>query len=489
VPLGESEMADRVAPLVYKLAWFKQHGYEPHYFQTLFHTMRTGDKLTRFRHLVAGRRGGKTLSAAWEVLFYLLHPEFFHLDAHNAPAKKRSLWMWQLSKDYKVGFAALHTFREVVTQCGLVFGKDYKENRGDKFFEFYGPDGNIISRIDFKSADDPQSLRGAGLDILWMDEAAFIPNRDAYDVVRPALSDKLGLVVTTTTPDGKNWFFDEFWSERRLNDPKHGRVEYTSIHNPHFSEEEWLETKETYHPLLFRQEYMASFDSMAGLDLSGEWLHFYELDELPRKGGKLDLALYMGVDPAISTRDTADRFVMTLIGVRKDNSEAFLIEQYADRIPFAEQVERIQEWFHKYKPQLIGIEATAYQAALAQQVSRLAGLAPIIPMQAKGKKHERIFAMAPLFKIGKVKITREHKDFIDEWINYDSSKKHAKDDTLDSMEIALRTAGALLAESIPSAVIDPTDRPPLTIEEEAWRAIPSGGARDIPIDDHLGGEW
>jgi hypothetical protein len=51
-----------------KYFWFLQHGYRPHIWQSLFHSATDDDVLTPFRHLVAGRRGGKTLSAAWEVL-------------------------------------------------------------------------------------------------------------------------------------------------------------------------------------------------------------------------------------------------------------------------------------------------------------------------------------------------------------------------------------------------------------------------------------
>jgi hypothetical protein len=56
--------------------------------------------------------------------------------------------------------------------------------------------------------------------------------------------------------------------------------------------------------------------------------------------------------------------------------------------------------------------------------------------------------MSPLFRIGKVKIKKDHADFIQEWVDYDSSLRTPKDDCLDSMEIALRTAGALLGEFV-----------------------------------------
>src|SRR6187551_95779 len=68
-----------------KFWWFssRPEPYVPHTWQYVFHGADLGGKIRRFRHLVAGRRGGKTLSAAWEVLFYALFPSEFHRDVHG----------------------------------------------------------------------------------------------------------------------------------------------------------------------------------------------------------------------------------------------------------------------------------------------------------------------------------------------------------------------------------------------------------------------
>lgn len=62
--------------------------------------------------------------------------------------------------------------------------------------------------------------RGPGLDLLWIDEAAFIPDKEAWEVVFPALADKDGRAVFTTTPDGRNWYYDEFFNEDARADPE-----------------------------------------------------------------------------------------------------------------------------------------------------------------------------------------------------------------------------------------------------------------------------
>jgi phage terminase large subunit-like protein len=193
----------------------------------------------------------------------------------------------------------------------------------------------------------------------------------------------------------------------------------------------------------------------------------------------------MGVDPAVSMSGKGDRFVITVVGVSRSN-EVFLLDQYAAKIPFADQLEKIQEYHLRFRPDIIGIESNAYQAALVQQAERLASMPPIVPIFAKGKKFERIMAMSPLFRIGKVRIKAEHKDFIDEWINYDASISKPKDDCLDSMEIALRCAGALLGEYEDTSMAqNPGNLPDWVISDR-----PSEMKReDKYIDDYLGSMW
>jgi predicted phage terminase large subunit-like protein len=484
----EVEAAELMSRYALKFVWFASKGYVPHPYQVVFHANTFDEegeeRLCRFRHLVAGRRGGKTLSAAWETLYYVTHPEEFHWDAHHKRSE-RPLHVWVLTKDYPTGMAALLAFREALKGAGYNHGREYKENRGNRWFEF--ENGSFVQ---FKTADEPESLRGAGLDILWMDEAAFIPNARAWEVTRPALSDKEGLVLSTTTPDGKNWFYETFWTGDAQDDPEQGRVEYRSIDNPYFPAKEWVRARREMHPMLFKQEYMASFDSMAGKELSGDWLHYYSPATLDRKKIK---DTFIGVDPAISLSDTADRFVITLVGKSEDNTQVYLLKQWAGRIPFAEQVEMIYSWWRDDtewpRARYIGIEKNAYQAALEQQVARMEGFPPTVPIWTKGKKFERILAMAPWFRIGKVKISKDHKDFIDEWIDYDSQIKNPKDDCLDSMEIALRVAGVLLPGAKPVKQ-DELDHPAGSIEELRRRDSPGRLGKSMAgVDEHLGGEW
>lgn len=384
------------------------------------------------------------------MLFYALHPEQFHMDAHGVESD-RKLWIWVLTKDYPTGFASLQTLLDVMQQAGLQSGKDYRYNKTERRIDF--ANGTLLQ---FKTAEDPQSLRGAGLDILWMDEAAFIPTDDAWNVVSPALADREGLVITTTTPHGKNWLFEEFFSGPALVDPREFRVQYTSIDNPYFSREQWERYKQRYHPIMFRQEFLASFEAMHGIALHGNWLHYwttgkadpqadeYSIQHLIGEDGRYKLQTFMGVDPAISLSDKADHFALSVIGLTDDNEQGFLLDTYLGRLDFPDQLDLIQEWLLKWRPRYVGVEANAFQRALAHQAARLDGFPNIVPVMSKGDKNQRILTMSPLFKTGKIRIHARHADFVDQWVSFDPEKKNQKDDLLDAVEIALGVAGVLL---------------------------------------------
>lgn len=448
----KSKTVELIQRYPHKINWFLERGYSPHFYQLWFHCSQHEGHLTRWRSLVAGRRGGKTLSAAWELAYYMCNPSQWHIDVHGEYSTDKA-WWWFLAKDHTVGLAGKLTFREVMTKTGLVLGVDYKENRNDQYFEY--SDG---SRIDFRSAEAPASLVGAGLNGIWIDESAKIPNEEAWLTVRPSLSDKRGIGIFTTTPEGKNWFYDHFHSPDAQRDETIARVEYRSIDNTYFHQSEWEEQLLKYPPLAFKREYMASFDAFSGRDLQGDWLKYYKWEDLPLKTGcqtsllnmgVYDLDYYIGVDPAISVATNADHFALAVIGVpRAAANMAFLIDILKVHKKFAEQLDLINDYNEKYNPQLIGIEQTAYQHALVQQAQRLESHPNIQGIVAQGKKVERIVSMSPAFRVGKVLIRADQKEFIDEWLDYDTENKHANDDALDAVEIALRTAGILTEQPV-----------------------------------------
>jgi hypothetical protein len=118
----------------------------------------------------------------------------------------------------------------------------------------------------FKSGDNPDTLRGAGLMRAVVDEAARV-RRDVWEeVLRPAVSDTAGKVLFISTPKGKNWFY-ELWT--RGFDPAHADYKswsYPTSDNPKVPDDDIAQAKASLPLDVFEQEYLAKFlDNNAGV--------------------------------------------------------------------------------------------------------------------------------------------------------------------------------------------------------------------------------
>jgi hypothetical protein len=83
--------------------------------------------------------------------------------------------------------------------------------------------------VQVKSADNPDSLRGEGLNFVVIDECAFVKEDAWTDALRPALADRKGGALFISTPKGHNWFW-RLWHSANGADWKAWR--FTSYDNP-----------------------------------------------------------------------------------------------------------------------------------------------------------------------------------------------------------------------------------------------------------------
>jgi hypothetical protein len=85
----------------------------------------------------------------------------------------------------------------------------YKVNRTEMAYYLLRSDGTVHATIEFRSADNPDSLRGEGVDAAVVDEAGFW-NRESFISVQTTLTQRRGKLRIISTPKGRNWFFDEW---------------------------------------------------------------------------------------------------------------------------------------------------------------------------------------------------------------------------------------------------------------------------------------
>ena len=64
------------------------------------------------------------------------------------------------------------------------------------------------SFLECRSEENPDQLIGEGLDLVILAEAARLKLRTFDQYIRPALADRKGKLLATSTPRGFNWFYD-----------------------------------------------------------------------------------------------------------------------------------------------------------------------------------------------------------------------------------------------------------------------------------------
>jgi len=193
---------------------------------------------TRFKVVTSGRRWGKTrLGAALCIM--------------TAGKGGRAWWVAPTYPVASVGWRLIHRMARQVP--GAVI------RQGDRMVTF--PNGG---EIQVRSADNPDSLRGEGLDFVVMDECAFIQEDAWLEALRPALSDRKGRAMFISTPKGRNWFW-RLW-QKCLDDQDHEwrGWQLPTADNPYIDPVEIEAARRGLPERIFAQEYLAEFLDDAG---------------------------------------------------------------------------------------------------------------------------------------------------------------------------------------------------------------------------------
>lgn len=158
------------------------------------------DSPARFKVLACGRRWGKSELGKIDIL------KAAHLDHKRC---------WWIAPTYQIASQIWRDLRNSVKHLAGV-----KISATERRIDL--PKGGVIA---IRSAHNPDKLRGDGLDLAIIDEAAFMPARIWHDVIRPMLARTRGAARFLSTPNGRNWF----WRRHRAGlDPQ--EKEWASFH-------------------------------------------------------------------------------------------------------------------------------------------------------------------------------------------------------------------------------------------------------------------
>lgn len=183
--------------------------------------------------------------------------------------------------------------------------------------------------------------------------------------------------------------------------------------------------------LIFNLQYMNDTSLQeSGVIFMYDWFKFYDKQQV-------NLKIYQGVDLAISKKDTADFFVILTLGIDRAGN-VYILDIYRRRgVSFNEQLRVVIKKAEEWKPLKIGIETTAYQAVLAQEVSRLT-LLPVIEIPTSKDKVMRAQMRSGLVESGRVHVRTYMHDFVSELTMFDADAEH--DDMFDAFDFGLTVA-------------------------------------------------
>lgn len=193
----------------------------------------------RFRCLNAGRRFGKTHLATIEL----------KVSAINKPNSIN----WYIAPTYR------QAEQIAWSKLKMLMPPEYISKKDEGDLSVILRNGSTIA---LRGADKPDSLRGPGLDFVVLDEAAFQKPEGWAEVIRPALSDKLGRALFISTPSGYNWFYDLFIAAQSRLDWQ--TWQFTTLDGGYVPAQEIEDARAELDPRTFRQEYEASFESLSG---------------------------------------------------------------------------------------------------------------------------------------------------------------------------------------------------------------------------------
>ena len=217
----------------------------------------------RFKVVVAGRRFGKTyLALMWLCL-------------GNIEANERR---WFIAPTYRQGkMIAFPVLRQIFRGRAKINESELKVTL---------PNG---AEICIKGADNEDSLRGAGLNRVVLDEYAMFKNHVWQEIVLPMLATTQGDAMFIGTPDGYNSLYDLYLKGQ--SDPEWMSWQYTTIEGGFVADDEIDRLKSNMDGRLYRQEMEASFETTGN-----RAAYNFDRDVNVRKAEGLTSERFIGMD-------------------------------------------------------------------------------------------------------------------------------------------------------------------------------------------------
>jgi terminase large subunit-like protein len=342
---------NRIRLRLNKAAFFRALGYEPHPGQWAIH-----DSPAPRRIVACGVRWGKTLCAAMEGLTAAMQPN------------KRSMG-WVVAPTYDL---CDKVFRELV-----VLAAEHLRHRivtlkeSDRRLLLRNLSGGV-SEIRGKSADNPVSLLGEGLDWVIVDEASRLKPQIWESHLSQRLLDKRGWALLISTPKGKGWFFGLF-RRGQGEDPDYASWNHPSWTNPYLNRELIEEERGRLPERVFRQEYGGEFQEGAGQ----VFRYVREAAVLDWQNPVPGTTYYAGLDLA----KVEDFTVLVIVNARR---EVVFVDRF-HRLDWSVQVDRIQTATDRFNHAEIIVDSTGAGEPIYEALLKAGCYVTPYPFTARSK--------------------------------------------------------------------------------------------------------
>jgi len=358
-------------PRLDKGAVFESLGYEPHPGQLEVHTSRAPRRV-----LACGVRWGKSRSAAMEALAASLEP------------RDRSMG-WVVAPTYDL---ADKVFRELVVIAAEHLRHrilTLKENEKRLVLRNLG---GGVSEIRGKTADNPISLLGEGLDFVIVDEAARLKPAIWEGYLSQRLIDRKGWALLISTPRGKGWFYDA-WRRGQGSDPDYQSWNLPTWTNPHLDRAAIEAERERLPERVFKQEYGGEFTEGSGAVFryvreraTGTW-----------QDPVRDATYFAGLDLA----KVEDFSVLVIL----DQDLRVVFVDRFNRLDWAIQLQRIGAATQRYNRASVLVDTTGAGEPIFEALSRAGCYVKPYPFTAKSKA-ALVDSLALAFEKGEVTLPR-----------------------------------------------------------------------------------
>ena len=336
----------------------------------------------RFKVLSAGRRWGKTRLGVNECL-----------DAASKGGRA-----WWVSPSYKTGEVGWRPLRQIARKI-----PNAEVRLVDRMVTL--PGGGFVA---VRSADNPDSLRGEGLDFVVMDECAFMQREAWTEAIRPALSDRLGKALFISTPKGRNWFWESY--QRGINGEE-GWQSWTfpTVNNPYIQASEVEAAKRDLPEIIYRQEYLAEFVD----DQGGVFRRVQEAAVLSPQEPQAGRQYVAGVDVAASV----DYTVVTVMDA--ESKEMVYLDRY-NRVDYPLLIDRLESVYHRYNMTSMVVESNSIgRPVIDELVNR--GLAIIPFTTTSATKQSIIQQLQAAFENAQIKIVN-NPVLVGELLSFESKR-------------------------------------------------------------------